>query len=377
QSGWLEKLSLAEFAYNNAMHVSTGRAPFVANYGLHPRAFPGQEEQLAVPAAEQMIEELRCIHEILKEDLEEAKEAYKKAADRHRRVGEEIQVGSWVWLSTKGLPIRGRCKKLEPRRLGPFQVKAQINPVAFKLHLPENMRIHPVFHRSLLSVFVPAHKYQISRGPPPFPTMMGEEETEVEEILDSRISRRKLQYLVAWKGLDESENSWEPAEKINVPELQREFHRKYPHKPKPHNWHLQEIFEETDSEEEEFIGFCPSETEESEKEEGGLRGGSDVREELEFSSFSEGESIRQGGKESSESNRREQEEQQGGTGCSQERQGLSSSSDLEEGRYRPALARRLGKRAGKRRERRLRHFESGWSWRSRAQKVSEISDAEE
>uniref|UniRef100_A0A670KB13 Chromo domain-containing protein n=1 Tax=Podarcis muralis TaxID=64176 RepID=A0A670KB13_PODMU len=80
--------------------------------------------------------------------------------------------------------------------------------------------------------------------------------------LSLTISRRKLQYLVAWKGLDESENSWEPAEKINVPELQREFHRRYPHKPKPQNWHLQEIFEETDSEEEEFIGFGPSETEE-------------------------------------------------------------------------------------------------------------------
>lgn len=62
----------------------------MANYGLHPRAFPGQEEQLAVPAAEQMIEELRCIHEILKEDLEEAKEAYKRAADRGRNPSREL-----------------------------------------------------------------------------------------------------------------------------------------------------------------------------------------------------------------------------------------------------------------------------------------------
>jgi hypothetical protein len=37
QDNWLDILPLAEFAYNNAKHSSTGMTPFFANYGLHPR----------------------------------------------------------------------------------------------------------------------------------------------------------------------------------------------------------------------------------------------------------------------------------------------------------------------------------------------------
>ena len=35
--GWLSKLSLAEFAYNNNVHSRTMYSPFVSNYGFDPR----------------------------------------------------------------------------------------------------------------------------------------------------------------------------------------------------------------------------------------------------------------------------------------------------------------------------------------------------
>ena len=37
QNDWFELLSLAEFAYNNAIQESTKMSPFFANYGFHPR----------------------------------------------------------------------------------------------------------------------------------------------------------------------------------------------------------------------------------------------------------------------------------------------------------------------------------------------------
>ena len=63
------------------------------------------------------------------------------------------------------------------------------------------MKIHPVFHISLLE---PYHKNDISERDKPLPppvrviTKEGEhtEEWEVEEILKSRVRRGKLQYLV-------------------------------------------------------------------------------------------------------------------------------------------------------------------------------------
>jgi hypothetical protein len=56
----------------------------------------------------------------------------------------------------------------------------------------------------------------------------GEQEYEVEEILDSRISRCQLQYLVHWQGYDISECIWELVENLsNVMEEVEDFHMQY------------------------------------------------------------------------------------------------------------------------------------------------------
>ena len=53
----------------------------------------------------------------------------------------------------------------------------------------------------------------------------------MEEILDSRIYRRKLQYLVKWIEFDRPD--WEPAEGVNKLEVVDRFHQRYSEKPGP------------------------------------------------------------------------------------------------------------------------------------------------
>jgi hypothetical protein len=103
------------------------------------------------------------------------------------------------------------------------------------------MRIHDVFHVSLLE----PHKQSQIPGrvsPPPPPIILdAQPEYEVEQILDSRRRRRRLEYLVKWKGYPISDNSWEPATNVaNSPQLLDEFHSDYPAKPRPRvrSWRL-------------------------------------------------------------------------------------------------------------------------------------------
>ena len=88
--------------------------------------------------------------------------------------------------------------------------------MTYKLDLPLMMKIHPVFHVSLLRPYsdpavIPGRP--ILERPPP-EVINGMDEYEVEAILDKRIHRRKPQYLVKWKGYHESESTWEPEENL-------------------------------------------------------------------------------------------------------------------------------------------------------------------
>ena len=86
---------------------------------------------------------------------------------------------------------------------------------------------------SLSHIFLILSLDELEEPPPPV-IVDGEPEYEVDEILDSRVFRKKLQYLVSWKGYDISEHSWEPVENFsNHEESVLEFHHRYPLKPGP------------------------------------------------------------------------------------------------------------------------------------------------
>lgn len=233
QDDWHHLLTLAEFTYNNAKHTSTTISPFYANYGYHPRFQLKIVSEKKTPSAETYIDVIKNLHTTMQAELKTSQENYKKYYDRKVMDVPSYSIGQQVWLLRKNISTTRPSSKLDYKRLGPFKIVDIIgdSKLAVKLDLPPSMKIHPVFHVSLLEPYYANTIAGRQQDPPPPVTIQGQEEWVVKEVLDSRIRRNKLEYLVDWDGWSPSDRTWEPASYLeNSQKLVTEFHAKYPEK---------------------------------------------------------------------------------------------------------------------------------------------------
>ncbi|QRW20745.1 Retrotransposable element Tf2 protein [Rhizoctonia solani] len=207
-SDWAKWLPLAEYAYNNAKHAATGKLPFELVYSRNPMMNPSQ-----VPAN---MPEADQVAETLAREWKEAKAALRMSKERMTRNNGtllEYSVGDKVWLDRKNMELRTNSNKLDPKRLGPFEVTEKVSSHAYCLKLLETLKIHNMFYVGLLSKshdnVSPSQPYP--ERPPP-ETIEGEEEYKVEQILDSKRKQGKCFYLIKWKGYGPEDYSWEPEE---------------------------------------------------------------------------------------------------------------------------------------------------------------------
>ena len=105
------------------------------------------------------------------------------------------------------------------------------------MELPESWKkagIHPVFNETLLVPYHPPSFPSQQAPPPPPPEVIDDHiEYEVEKILDARMRRGKIQFLVKWKGYADLHNEWVPKENCaNAQEEIDDFYTRFPNKPK-------------------------------------------------------------------------------------------------------------------------------------------------
>ena len=74
--------------------------------------------------------------------------------------GPQLKEGDRVYLLTKNLKTRKRSRKLDHVKVGPFLIAQQRSEVSYRLQLPQDARIHPVFHISLLEPAEPSTPLQ-------------------------------------------------------------------------------------------------------------------------------------------------------------------------------------------------------------------------
>ncbi|SOV07041.1 uncharacterized protein UDID_17995 [Ustilago sp. UG-2017a] len=147
-----------------------------ACYGWNPKAHPDIPQRLGE----------RC-----KYLQEQIREAQRRTVDQYNRKHKDIEF------------------KLDTRFAGPYPVQERIGRRAYRITLPANLRVHDVFHVSMLE---PARTSSLAQRA---------EQPTIPSLPDEGPRLRK--YKVLWRGYSEEAASWEPVSNLNCPDLIQEY----------------------------------------------------------------------------------------------------------------------------------------------------------
>ena len=147
-------MHLAEFWFNTNYHTSTKFTPYEALYGCPP---PRQLDYILsttkVEAVDHLLRTRPEVLSLLKQNLFTAQSRMKLQANQHR-LDRSSEVRDSVYLRLepyKQLTLRSKgFNKFSSRYYRPFHVLQRLGSVAYRLDLPSNYLLHPVFHVSCL-----------------------------------------------------------------------------------------------------------------------------------------------------------------------------------------------------------------------------------
>ncbi len=148
--GWTHWLALATVVHNNRINTTTGLSPNQILFRYNPTLNSNKTLQTHNALVESQVKTMT-------ENHTNAIRALNKVANQKGPPPSQFRIREQVWLDASHLKLPHQKAKLTPKRLGPFRITQEISPVAYRLKLPTNWRIHDIFHASLL---MPYHETQ-------------------------------------------------------------------------------------------------------------------------------------------------------------------------------------------------------------------------
>ncbi|MCO5554803.1 hypothetical protein L7F22_008338 [Adiantum nelumboides] len=213
QKDWADFLEVLEFQYNSSVHTGTGYAPFELATGkevITPMALASGAIHAQDLDAEEFLANWQKRMEVARRHLVTYKEKYVAKANEKARA-EFFQAGDLVLVSSQNINLPANLTpKFNHRYYGPYRIVRDFNNVSYQLELPTNVKIHNVFHVSLLKRFHVDKKFGrhvplLDKGVNPF---------EPEIILKHRFVRKYPEFYVKWRGRPMSDCTWVPEDRV-------------------------------------------------------------------------------------------------------------------------------------------------------------------
>jgi len=193
---------MIEFADNNVLSSVIFLILFFMNKNFHSHMsfdpdiieYESTHERLQIDQIKNISEQINKTLIFAREALIKTREQMMNQANKHRKKI-NYKIKSKMFLNERNIITARLFKKLNDKMLDSFQIIDLVDSF-YKLKLSETMRIHDVFHSELLRPAVndslPDQKNESSRSI----VINDEDEWKIDDILNFRRYRRRLQYRV-------------------------------------------------------------------------------------------------------------------------------------------------------------------------------------
>ncbi len=192
--------------------------------------YESSHERLQTTKVENISENMNKTLKFARESLAKTREQMMKQVNKHRKEV-DYEVESKMFLNERNIVTARSFKKLDDKMLDSF-TNLDLVDSSYKLKLSESMRVYDVFHsdllRSVVDDLLPDQKNEFSGSI----VINDEDEWEIDDILNSRRYRRRLQYRIKWNDYDNDLN-WYNAdddEFMNAQKIVDDFHIQYSNK---------------------------------------------------------------------------------------------------------------------------------------------------
>ena len=120
------------------------------NVGYRVYTAQGNLEHITAPQVTYRLEQVQEVRDSARLAMRKAQLGWIRDKEKKHHA---YQVGDQVWLDGRNIKTYHPTAKLAPKRHGPFPIKRVLSTITYQLTLPEQWKIHDVFHVDLLTPY--------------------------------------------------------------------------------------------------------------------------------------------------------------------------------------------------------------------------------